>query len=162
MPRAALASWCLMNLLLVVVPRYGAYMMMVTGSLLLGSALAYHCLLPSTPLSVRFENGSKLEFHLGWCFYLVILAGNRALTQLPSVISPSTLVSTAPVKGCSVVRRSMTSYTDGSQSKWCCSDAQLLHCLIPLIQSVLKVQFSWEWHNWCFWCSVVNIPLTMC
>lgn len=73
--RAAFASWLLMNLLLVTVPRYGAYMMTVTGALLLGSALAYHCLLPSTPLRVRFENDQELVFRLGWCFYLVILAG---------------------------------------------------------------------------------------
>lgn len=73
--RAALASWFLMNLLLIVVPRYGAYMMVLTGALLLGSALAYHCLLPTTPLAVRFENGNQLVFCLGWCFYLVILGG---------------------------------------------------------------------------------------
>lgn len=64
-----------MNLLLVVVPRYGAYMMTVTGALLLGSTLAYHCLLPSVPLRVRFENDRELVFRLGWCFYLVLIAG---------------------------------------------------------------------------------------
>ncbi|XP_054285352.1 dual oxidase maturation factor 1 [Macrosteles quadrilineatus] len=76
---AAFACWLLMNLLLVVVPRYGAYAMTVTGALMLGSALAYHCLLPSTPLRVRFENDMELVFHLGWCFYLVIIAGGLCL-----------------------------------------------------------------------------------
>ncbi|XP_046678719.1 dual oxidase maturation factor 2 [Homalodisca vitripennis] len=76
---AAFASWLLMNLLLVVVPRYGAYMMTLTGALMLGAALAYHCLLPSTPLRVRFENEQELVFRLGWCFYLVILAGALCL-----------------------------------------------------------------------------------
>lgn len=73
--RAAFASWLLMNLLLVVVPRYGAYMMTLTGALLLGASLAYHCLLPTNPMHVRFENNKQLEFRLGWCFYLVIIAG---------------------------------------------------------------------------------------
>lgn len=72
---AALASWLLMNLLLVVVPRYGAYMMILTGALLLGAALTYHSLLPKSPLHVRFENNKELAFRLGWCFYLVIIAG---------------------------------------------------------------------------------------
>jgi dual oxidase maturation factor 1 len=63
-----------MNLLLVVVPRYGGYTMIVTGLLMMGSAFAYHCLLPTTPLRVRFED-MLLTFKFGWCFWLIIIAG---------------------------------------------------------------------------------------
>ncbi|XP_014242288.1 dual oxidase maturation factor 2 [Cimex lectularius] len=71
---AAFACWLLMNLLLVVVPRYGACAMSLTGTLMLGSAFAYHCLLPVNPLKVRFEH-SMLSFKFGWCFWLVVVAG---------------------------------------------------------------------------------------
>jgi len=72
--RSAFASWLLMNLLLVVVPRYGAYAMMVTGTILHCTALVYYMLIPFNPLVVRFEGGA-LVFRLGWCFWLVIIAG---------------------------------------------------------------------------------------
>ncbi|PNF40908.1 hypothetical protein B7P43_G14984 [Cryptotermes secundus] len=71
---AAFASWLLMNLLLVVVPRYGAFAMIVTGMLLLSTDLVYYMLIPYNPLVVRFE-GSALMFRLGWCFWLVMTAG---------------------------------------------------------------------------------------
>ncbi|KAK9501853.1 hypothetical protein O3M35_012504 [Rhynocoris fuscipes] len=70
----AFASWLVMNLLLVVVPRYGACAMVLTGLLMLASTLAYHCLLPVRPLAVRFED-TMLTFRYGWCFWLVIVAG---------------------------------------------------------------------------------------
>jgi dual oxidase maturation factor 1 len=69
-----------MNLLLVVVPRYGAYAMMVTGTLLLSTDLVYYMLIPFNPLVVRFE-GSVLMFQLGWCFWLVIIAGDTSSTR---------------------------------------------------------------------------------
>lgn len=72
---ASLASWLLMNLMLVVVPRYGAYLMTLTGFLMLSAAVAYHCLLPSSPLLIRFEHNRQLSFKFGWCYYLVIIAG---------------------------------------------------------------------------------------
>jgi hypothetical protein len=78
--RAAFAMWLLMNLLLVVVPRYGAYAMMVTGALLLSTDLVYYMLIPFNPLVVRFE-GSALMFRLGWCFWLVITAGDTHFTS---------------------------------------------------------------------------------
>jgi hypothetical protein len=73
--RAAFASWLLMNLLLIVVPRYGAFAMIVTGILLLSTDLVYYMLIPYNPLVVRFE-GSALMFRLGWCFWLVMTAGD--------------------------------------------------------------------------------------
>lgn len=73
--RAAFAAWLLMNLLLVVVPRYGAYAMTCTGILMVLSATVYHCMLPKVPLMIRFESNKVLSFHFGWCFYLVIAAG---------------------------------------------------------------------------------------
>nr|CAD7398485.1 unnamed protein product [Timema cristinae] len=76
---ASFAMWLLMNLMLVVVPRYGAYSMMVTGVLLVSTDLVYYSLLPLNPLVVRFE-GSTLTFSLGWCFWLVLMAGVLCLT----------------------------------------------------------------------------------
>ena len=81
--RSAFASWLLMNLLLVVVPRYGAYAMMVTGTLLHCTALVYYMLIPFNPLVVRFEGGALL-FRLGWCFWLVIAAGEFCKPHLAS------------------------------------------------------------------------------
>lgn len=64
-----------MNLLLTAVPRYGAYGMCLTGSLLLGASIGYHLMLPKPPLTI-FIDGARLEFHLGWCFYMVLIAGS--------------------------------------------------------------------------------------
>lgn len=64
-----------MNLLLTAVPRYGAYGMCLTGSLLLGASIGYYLMLPKPPLTV-FIDGARLEFELGWCFYLVLIAGS--------------------------------------------------------------------------------------
>ncbi|EDW51787.1 GM14610 [Drosophila sechellia] len=71
---ASLASWLLMNLLLIAVPRYGAYMKALTGALLVCTTVGYHCLLPKRPLSIHLEGG-RLEFHFGWCYWLVLVAG---------------------------------------------------------------------------------------
>ncbi|CAL4122983.1 unnamed protein product, partial [Meganyctiphanes norvegica] len=71
---AALVSWILMNLMLVNIPRYGAYLMAVTGSLLCFSAGIYVILMPSLPLLIRFED-TIISFHFGWCFYLVLVIG---------------------------------------------------------------------------------------
>ncbi|XP_071446081.1 dual oxidase maturation factor 1-like isoform X2 [Hetaerina americana] len=71
---AAFASWIFMNILIAVVPRYGAYAMILTGGLMLGSVLVYTILLPDHPLHVPFEEG-VLRFRLGWCFWAVVVAG---------------------------------------------------------------------------------------
>lgn len=68
------ASWMLMNLLLVVVPRYGAYMMTLTGALMLTTNLLYYILLPKRPLVIRFEE-KLLHFRFGWCYWLILVAG---------------------------------------------------------------------------------------
>lgn len=73
--RASLASWLLMNLLLIAVPRYGAYLMTLTGLLLLGVDLGYYMLIPRKPLVIIIE-GARIMFHFGWCFWLVIVAGS--------------------------------------------------------------------------------------
>ncbi|KAF0300969.1 Dual oxidase maturation factor 1 [Amphibalanus amphitrite] len=70
----AFASWLLMNLLLINVPRYGAYMMVVTGALMVAACALYTCLKPSRPLAIRFED-AVLNMSLGWQFYLVLIAG---------------------------------------------------------------------------------------
>ncbi|EDW37035.1 GL25732 [Drosophila persimilis] len=71
---SSLASWLLMNLLLIAVPRYGAYMKALTGALLVCTTVGYHCLLPKRPLCIYLEGG-RLEFHFGWCYWLVLVAG---------------------------------------------------------------------------------------
>ncbi|ODN06277.1 Dual oxidase maturation factor 1 [Orchesella cincta] len=72
---ASFASWLLMNLLLVVVPRYGAYQMVITGGLMLLTNALYYLLIPSKPLVIRFED-QFLMFKFGWCFWLVMIAGS--------------------------------------------------------------------------------------
>ncbi|XP_015520375.1 dual oxidase maturation factor 1 [Neodiprion pinetum] len=68
------ASWAMMNLLLMVVPRYGAYSMVCTGICMLLTNLTYWSLLPCEPL-VAHVDGSILIFNLGWNYWLVLVAG---------------------------------------------------------------------------------------
>lgn len=72
--RASFASWTMMNLLLVVVPRYGAYGMISTGICMLLTNLIYWALLPCEPLTAHID-GSILAFNLGWNYWLVLLSG---------------------------------------------------------------------------------------
>ncbi|XP_043214471.1 uncharacterized protein LOC122377924 isoform X3 [Amphibalanus amphitrite] len=68
------ASWLLMNLMLLTVPRYGAYMMVVTGALMCVACALYSTLKPSHLMAIRLED-AVLRISLGWQFYLVLLAG---------------------------------------------------------------------------------------
>jgi len=70
----AFALWVLSNLLLIVVPRYGANLMTLTGFTLLFCNAIYYRLLPSRPLVIRLEQ-SVIEFSFGWSFWLVLVAG---------------------------------------------------------------------------------------
>jgi len=70
----AFALWVLSNLLLVVVPRYGAYLVTLTGLTLLFCNFLYFKLLPNRPLLIRLEQ-STLTFSFGWSFWLVMVAG---------------------------------------------------------------------------------------
>ncbi len=70
----AFALWLLSNLLLIVVPRYGANMVFLTGVVLLFSNFIYSQLIPATPLLIRMEQ-TVLSFSFGWSFYLVMIAG---------------------------------------------------------------------------------------
>merc|ERR1712223_1213753 len=75
---ASFAVWLLMNVMLVIVPRYGAYLMSLTGAMMMFSDLIYVWLLPSRELKIPFE-GVVLEFELGWCFWLVMTAGGLCM-----------------------------------------------------------------------------------
>ena len=75
---ASFASWLLMNLLLCAVPRYGVYMIQITGCLMLLCNAMYAVLLPRKPLVIPFEDES-LTFSFGWCFWLVMTAGIAAI-----------------------------------------------------------------------------------
>ncbi|XP_065160807.1 dual oxidase maturation factor 1 isoform X2 [Atheta coriaria] len=68
------ALWLLMNLMLIVVPRYGAVLMTAVGIFLLSTVCGYLGMLPDNPLTIHLE-GRTLYFHLGWCFWLVFTAG---------------------------------------------------------------------------------------
>lgn len=72
------ALWLLTNLTIVVVPRYGAYLMSLTGAMLIYSDFVYFWLLPTNPLKIPFE-GSILELKMGWCFWLVLTTGILSL-----------------------------------------------------------------------------------
>ncbi|KAF5282432.1 hypothetical protein FQA39_LY17547 [Lamprigera yunnana] len=75
---ASLVTWLLMNLMILVVPRYGALLMTLCGILLLATACGYFGMLPEAPLIIHLE-GSAIYFHLGWCFWLVFIAGSVCL-----------------------------------------------------------------------------------
>ncbi|KAJ8924574.1 hypothetical protein NQ315_000723 [Exocentrus adspersus] len=70
--------WILMNLMLIVVPRYGAVLMTTCGFLLLSTVCGYFGMLPETSL-VIYLDGSVLNFCFGWCYWLVLLAGSVCL-----------------------------------------------------------------------------------
>lgn len=71
---SAFACWLLANILLVNVPRYGAYLLMLTGAMMVSAAIIYSSLKPQTPLMMRFED-TIITFKLGWCFYMTLLVG---------------------------------------------------------------------------------------
>lgn len=77
------AAWILMNILLCAVPRYGLFMMQLTGVLMLLSVTLYAILLPKKGLVIPFEqaNGSSsnLTFSFGWSFWLVLIAASIAV-----------------------------------------------------------------------------------
>jgi len=68
-----------MNVLLCAVPRYGAYTMQITGVIMLLTNAIYTLLLPRKPLVIPFE-GENLTFTYGWCFWIVLIAGNTIPT----------------------------------------------------------------------------------
>ena len=88
---ASLASWLLMNLLLIAVPRYGAYMKALTGALLIGTNVGYYCQLPKRPLTIYMEGG-RLEFHLGWCYWLLLVAGTYGNMKITKKKKKNTLL----------------------------------------------------------------------
>ncbi|CAG9771098.1 unnamed protein product [Ceutorhynchus assimilis] len=75
----AFAFWVLMNLMLIVVPRYGALLMTACGFLLLATVCGYFGMLPETPLVIHIE-GATLSFRFGWCYWLILIAGSICLT----------------------------------------------------------------------------------
>lgn len=73
------ATWVLMNLMLIVVPRYGALLMTTCGFLLLATVCGYFGMLPETPLEIHIE-GTTMNFRFGWCYWLVLISGSICLT----------------------------------------------------------------------------------
>lgn len=52
--------------------------MCTTGALLCGASIGYYLMLPKPPLVIYIE-GAMIEFGLGWCFYMVMIAGSLCL-----------------------------------------------------------------------------------
>ncbi|KFM72662.1 Dual oxidase maturation factor 1, partial [Stegodyphus mimosarum] len=70
----AFSVWMVMNILLCMVPRYGAYTMVLTGILILSCNGLYALMLPKIPLIIHFEM-QVLTFSFGWCFWALMGAG---------------------------------------------------------------------------------------
>lgn len=68
-----------MNLMLMVVPRYGALLMSACGILLLATVCGYLGMLPEKPLVIHVE-GYTVHFSLGWSFWLVFISGKLSIT----------------------------------------------------------------------------------
>lgn len=75
---ASFLMWLLMNVLIVVVPRYGAFTMTLTGWTMLFACSLYYWMLPQKPLEIHFEE-AVISLRLGWCFWINILAGTVCL-----------------------------------------------------------------------------------
>jgi len=71
----ALAMWLLSCIMLVTVPRYGAYLLSVTGFIMNAACLTYYCLRPANPLVINFED-TTLTFGLGGAFWTVLFWGS--------------------------------------------------------------------------------------
>uniref|UniRef100_T1GFW5 Uncharacterized protein n=1 Tax=Megaselia scalaris TaxID=36166 RepID=T1GFW5_MEGSC len=67
----SLASWMLMNLLLIAIWSIYESIYRCTTSL---NNIGYYYLLPKRPLVIFLEGGT-LEFSLGWCYWLLLVAG---------------------------------------------------------------------------------------
>lgn len=76
-----------MNLMVIVVPKYGAILMTACGLLLLATVCGYIGMLPENPLVIHIE-GSTLHFEFGWCFWIILVAGIHPSTFL----SPTFLI----------------------------------------------------------------------
>lgn len=72
---SAFTTWLLSCLMLVTVPRYGAYLLAITGTLMSLACLVFWLLRPPTPLTIRFED-TAITFGLSWCFWLVLVVGS--------------------------------------------------------------------------------------
>lgn len=57
---------------------FSAYGMCTTGALLLSAAVGYYLMLPKPNLVIYIE-GVTIEFSLGWCFWMVLVAGGTCL-----------------------------------------------------------------------------------
>jgi len=71
---AAFTTWLLSCVMLVTVPRYGAYLLSITGSLMVFACVVYWSLKPAVPLVIRFEDVA-LRFSLGASFWVVLCWG---------------------------------------------------------------------------------------
>ncbi|XP_076328081.1 dual oxidase maturation factor 1-like isoform X3 [Tachypleus tridentatus] len=107
----AFSLWLLMNILLCTLPRYGAYCMQLTGGAMLSTNVVFLHLIPRKPLSIPFEGG-HLSFRYGWCFWLVLVAGqdSHSVIKTDLVIQPTTFSPDAAIPGPSQDRIDNTIY----------------------------------------------------
>ena len=69
-----LAAWAFMNVLFLVIPRYGALAMMAVGLLCLLSVVVYWSMLPTQPLVIHV-GGRALRLQWGASFWTVLATG---------------------------------------------------------------------------------------
>lgn len=82
--RTAFPTWILANILFFFNPRFGAWMILLTGSLQIIANLCFGFIRNFNPLVIPFED-DKLEPHLGWCFWLNLISGVCVCSVKPSL-----------------------------------------------------------------------------
>ncbi|XP_077988774.1 dual oxidase maturation factor 1-like [Glandiceps talaboti] len=70
----AFPLWLLSNMLFLMVVRYGAYFLAMTGGTMLLGNLIYATLRDGEILAIPFEDAT-LTFSFGWCFWLTLITG---------------------------------------------------------------------------------------
>jgi len=71
-------SWFVAIILLCFDLVRGLAMVTLTGSLMVTGAIVYHAMQPTSPLLIRFEDGSLTPAY-GWSFWLAFSAGHHTL-----------------------------------------------------------------------------------
>lgn len=75
----ALASWCLMTIVICILPVYLPHMMQITGAFMMSSVWIYTLLIQS-PKSFAFQlGGSPIEFAFGYTYVTTFIAGAMSM-----------------------------------------------------------------------------------
>lgn len=75
----ALASWCLMTIVICILPIYLPHMMQITGAFMMSSVWIYTLLIQS-PKSFAFQlGGNRIEFAFGYTYVTTFIAGAMSM-----------------------------------------------------------------------------------